>query len=439
MKWFSLILSILLSLPCITGRAQSGVFALSDTRVNMNDQCQVPYTIIYDDWLIQANKDLADSIICFMNRNPQVQIEIQYHTDMRGSADYNDTLSQKRAESFRNEILRSSNIDQRRIIATGCGERFPAVVTEDLHNQYPFLMTGMTLDESYIYTIHDKLKAEKAHACNRRMILRIVTTNFPAEPLHLKAMSFNIRYNNPADGDNSWDQRKEDVVRLFRYEQPDIFGIQEGLNDQVLYLKTNLPEYDYIGVGREDGKKKGEYAAIFYNKIKFRVVRQNTFWLSDRPDTVSVGWDAALERICTYGIFEHLESGKRFLFLNTHFDHMGALAREKSAALILEKIKSINYDTLPVILCGDFNTSAGSQPILLLQSQLSEASAISQTPLYGPAGTYNAFNPTNNVTECIDYFFVQRVKVRSVTHIDDKRPNDRVLSDHYPVLIEIDF
>ena len=258
MKWFSLILSILLSMVCVTGRAQSGVFELSDHQVNMNDQCQVPYAIMYDDHLGLANKDLADSIIGFMNRNPQVQIEIQYHTDMRGNAEYNDALSNSRAADFRYQILSSSNIDRRRIIATGCGERFPAVVTEDLHNQYPFLMIGMTLDESYIYTIHDKQKQETAHACNRRMILRIVTTNFPAEPLHLKAMSFNIRYNNPADGDNSWDQRKEDVVRLFRYEQPDIFGIQEGLNDQVLYLKSNLPEHDFIGVGREDGKKKGE-------------------------------------------------------------------------------------------------------------------------------------------------------------------------------------
>ena len=114
----------------------------------------------------------------------------------------------------------------------------------------------------------------------------------------LKIISFNLRYDNPNDGVNSWDKRKESVVELINFYNPEILGIQEGLHQQVQYLVKNLSNYEYIGVGRDDGKQQGEYTAILYDKTKFSVLKTGTFWLSDKSDTISVGWDASMERIC---------------------------------------------------------------------------------------------------------------------------------------------
>lgn len=255
----------------------------------------------------------------------------------------------------------------------------------------------------------------------------------------LTTMTFNIRYNNPADGENSWDNRKDDVVNLFAHYNPTIFGIQEGLFDQVTYLKEKLPQYNYIGVGREDGATKGEFAAIFYDTTEYELIRQHTFWLSDTPDTVSVGWDAALERICTYGLFRQVNSGKYIMVFNTHFDHIGALARTKSAQMLVRAATELTRDQIPVIIMGDFNCGPESEAFQIIKSKYPEASGISQTPLYGPQGTFNNFEPTNDVKERIDFVFAAKLKVLSVTHIDDRRSNNRVISDHYPVMVEVEF
>jgi len=255
----------------------------------------------------------------------------------------------------------------------------------------------------------------------------------------LTLLTFNIRYDNPNDEKNGWEFRKESVASLINHYSPQIFGIQEGLYAQNQYLKNNLKNYSYIGVGREDGKKKGEYSPIFFDSTQYRVIKNSTFWLSDKPDNVSVGWDAALERICTYGLFQNIETGKYLWVFNTHFDHIGVQARKMSALLILKKIKELNTEKLPVVLMGDFNTSTGSEPIIAIKSELSESSTISQKPLYGPTGTFNGFNPTNTITECIDFIFVEKFKVISCTHIDDKKNDDLCISDHYPVLVELNF
>ena len=255
----------------------------------------------------------------------------------------------------------------------------------------------------------------------------------------LTVLSFNIRYDNPNDEKNRWEFRKESVVSLINHYSPQILGVQEGLFNQNQYLKNNLKGYNYIGVGREDGKMKGEYSPIFFDSTQYRIVKSSTFWLSDRPDTVSVGWDAALERICTYGLFQNIETNKRFWVFNTHFDHIGVQARKMSAKLILKKINELNKENLPVVLMGDFNTSSESEPIIAIKSELSESSTISQKPLYGPVGTFNGFNSTNTITECIDFIFVKNFKVVSCTHIDDKKNDDLCISDHYPVLVELNF
>lgn len=253
----------------------------------------------------------------------------------------------------------------------------------------------------------------------------------------LKTMTFNLRYDNPEDLENNWANRKNAVVSLLRHYSPGIIGTQEGLAQQVKYLRDSLPGYLYAGVGREDGYEKGEYCAVFYDTARYQLLSGSTFWLSETPEKVSKGWDAALERICTCVLLKERNSGLKFWVFNTHFDHIGEKARIESARLILKKIQEKNDGGFPLILMGDFNTEKGSPAIKLLEKGLSEASSISKEPLYGPEGTFNNFISGNDTRECIDFIFVSGFSVKSITHIDDRRNNNLCISDHFPVLAEI--
>ena len=171
--------------------------------------------------------------------------------------------------------------------------------------------------------------------------------NFAQE---LDVLSYNIRYASPNDGPNLWKNRKGDMIETLSNINPDLLGLQEVLHIQLLELTNGMKEYSYIGVGREDGKTKGEYSPILYRKDAFDVLDSGTFWLSDTPSQISVGWDAALERICSYARFLHRQSGNEFWMFNTHFDHIGVLARANAARLILEKINALNTSSLPVVV-----------------------------------------------------------------------------------------
>ena len=160
----------------------------------------------------------------------------------------------------------------------------------------------------------------------------------------LKLMSYNIRLDVKSDGENWWEVRKDKVAGLINYYEPDFVGLQEVLHRQLVYLKDSLQGYDYIGVGRDDGKEAGEYSCIFYKKDLYTLVEQSTFWLSPTPDQPSKGWDAALNRVCTYGFFKSKKTKEIFWVFNTHFDHMGKQARLESAKLIVQKIAEKNYD-----------------------------------------------------------------------------------------------
>jgi endonuclease/exonuclease/phosphatase family metal-dependent hydrolase len=269
--------------------------------------------------------------------------------------------------------------------------------------------------------------------CLSGLLLWILVSSVAlSQPVNL--ITFNIRYDNPNDLENNWNYRKENIVRLILHYDASIVGTQEGLNHQVEFLDSCLVNYACTGVGRDDGQRKGEYCAIFYNTTRFKLVRGSTFWLSETPGQVSVGWDAALERICTYGLFEDRSTFKRIWIFNTHFDHRGPQARAKAASLILEQIEQINDDKLPVVLMGDFNTTPEEKPIQILKTGLADALGISAKPLYGPAGTFNGF--TDEVMDKrIDYFFLSGLDVLSYTHIDDRRDNNRHISDHLPVMI----
>lgn len=140
-------------------------------------------------------------------------------------------------------------------------------------------------------------------------------------------VTYNIKYDDKSHQQNSWIMRKEGMIELINSISPDILGIQEGLMHQVDYLDTNLDSFRYVGVGRDDGNKKGEFCAIYYNENKYRLIKSSTFWLSENPNEVSIGWDAALERICTYAQLETLNGKNKIWIFNTHFDHFGKMAK----------------------------------------------------------------------------------------------------------------
>ena len=266
-------------------------------------------------------------------------------------------------------------------------------------------------------------------------ILLTITSNIYSQPHTI--ISYNIRYDNNWDIENSWEIRRSNIIQMLIKYSPSIIGIQEGLLNQVQYIDSSLINYDYVGVGRDDGKDKGEFCAIYFDTTRYVLLKNSTFWLSETPDTISVGWDAALERICTYGLFKDRISKKEFWVFNTHFDHIGVIAREKSSGLILKRIKKINRQSLPVILMGDFNSIPNSPPVKELITELSDALQISLQKLHGPRGTFNGFNEDLPIEKRIDYIFTKNLKVLSYTHVNDRLDNNRHISDHLPVMIKI--
>ena len=255
----------------------------------------------------------------------------------------------------------------------------------------------------------------------------------------LKVMTYNIRLSLESDIENSWDNRKKDALALMSYYHPDYFGVQEAVPQQMIDIKTGLKDYDYVGVGRDDGKNQGEYSAIFYDKNKLEVVKSGTFWLSETPEKPSKGWDAAYNRVCTYAFFKIKKSGKKFLAMNLHFDHVGDVARVNSSKLILEKIKELNPQNLPLTLTGDFNLTDDTEPIKIISKSLDNVYYHSEKPHYGPTGTFTAFDVNTIPKDRIDYIFVKGFEAESNRTINDRRENLLYPSDHFPILAEISF
>jgi len=250
----------------------------------------------------------------------------------------------------------------------------------------------------------------------------------------LEVMTYNIKYDNVNDTVNNWNDRKEAMVGLLKKYHPDFIGMQEVLHRQLQFLNESLIDYDYVGVARDDGKEKGEYSPILYNTKNYKLLTSNTFWLSKTPDKISVGWDAAMERICTYGLFENLKTKQRVFVFNSHFDHIGTKARKKSASLILKKIKQLNNEELPVILMGDFNLMPDEKPIILIKKKMDDGQSISKTPMKGPKGTFNGFDINDPMEKRIDYIFTTGFKVENYLHIDERLKTGKHISDHIPVL-----
>lgn len=278
--------------------------------------------------------------------------------------------------------------------------------------------------------------------------------------------TYNIRNANQGDSinGNGWGQRYPYIASLVQFHGFDIFGTQEGKSWQLLDLKQAMPGYDYIGVGRDDGKEAGEYAAIFYRTGRFEVLEHGDFWLSTITDRPNKGWDAVLPRICTWGKFRDKESGFTFLFFNLHMDHVGVKARAESAKLILSKIKE-QPAHIPVILAGDFNVDQNNESYKLLDNSgvLRDSYEIADLR-YAPNGTFNSFRPDLKTDSRIDHLFltddfdvlkygVLTDTYRSeVTESKDKLSDTgnfpkevslqkyqaRIPSDHFPVMIVVE-
>jgi endonuclease/exonuclease/phosphatase family metal-dependent hydrolase len=249
-------------------------------------------------------------------------------------------------------------------------------------------------------------------------------------------ISYNIRMNTPSDGVNAWPLRKDKVVGLLRFHKADIFNVQEALPEQMDDLVAAFPEFDHVGVGRDDGKREGEHMGIFYKKARFEKITDGMFWLSETPDKPGFGWDAVCNRTVTWIKLKDRITKKSFYVLDTHFDHRGVKAREESAKQILRSIKEINKENLPLILTGDLNLVRSSDPVQLILKELHEAMDKTVTPHYGPEGTSGGFD-VKVLPRKIDYIFINdKVKVLRHANLSDSfglfYP-----SDHLPVLAEV--
>lgn len=256
----------------------------------------------------------------------------------------------------------------------------------------------------------------------------------------LQVMSYNIKYDNTSDLVNNWENRKAFLISQLNYYDADIIGTQEGLHHQLEDIKASLDRYDYVGIGRDKGNTQGEYSAIFYNTQEVEMLKQGTFWLSPTPDEPSKGWDAALNRICTYALFKDKDTDLRFWVFNTHFDHIGEVARLESSKLILQKIKEVNTDNKAVILTGDFNLTDQEKGIQIITDQMIDTHMAAGENAFGPKGTFNGFHFEKPVTDKIDYVFISEgdFKILKSGILSDSQ-DCKYPSDHLPVLVDLDF
>lgn len=240
--------------------------------------------------------------------------------------------------------------------------------------------------------------------------------------------TYNIRYDNPDDGKDRWDLRKATLANAVLKTRPSIIGLQEALAHQLDFLDARWPGYSRFGVGRDDGMLKGEFAPIYFDTTTLILIEGRTIWLSPTPDVPSKGWDAACERIATLAVLRDRRSGDSLWVINTHWDHVGELARLESAALVLNILEPLINARKAVLLLGDLNAEPGSAPIERLTRSLADACP----PSKEHEATFNGFNRDAAAYKRIDYiwFNKDRWKRRSYSI---RRPlvKSGQASDHY--------
>jgi endonuclease/exonuclease/phosphatase family metal-dependent hydrolase len=251
-------------------------------------------------------------------------------------------------------------------------------------------------------------------------------------------MSYNIRYDITTSNASPWTERHTAISSQINRFDVDIVGMQEVLVHQRQQLLTDLPAFASVGVGRDDGINAGEFSPIFYKVNRFQLLISSTFWLSPTAEIPSKGWDAALNRICTYAQFLDIQSKDTFWVFNTHFDHVGETARMKSADLILQKIQDVTKGTnQAVIFCGDLNLNDDHPTINFVQSQIKDALLFAKQVKTKMNRTFNNFDLTIPASKRIDYIFTnEKVSVQSYETIVEKF-GVSYPSDHFPILAKL--
>ena len=255
---------------------------------------------------------------------------------------------------------------------------------------------------------------------------------------NIKLITYNIRLDVAIDGENDWTHRKDFFASQIQFYEPDIFGVQEAKPNQVIDINALLPLYANVGMGRE-GEGQGESSNIYYKKDRFIVSESSTFWLSETPNEISNGWDAACNRVCTYALFKDKKTKTTFWVFNTHLDHIGEEARTKGMELILSKIELLNTKKYPVFFMGDFNSEPDTDRIIQLKKIMNDSRDISKEKPFGPSGTFNNFKHDQAVTKLIDYVFVSKnnkFEVLKYAVLSDSK-DLRYPSDHLPVFVEV--
>lgn len=298
------------------------------------------------------------------------------------------------------------------------------------------------------------------------MILLCLMMTLAASAQDLVVCTYNIRNENRGDAmrGNGWNVRYEYLCQQIQFENPGLFGCQEVKKNQIDDMLARMPEYAYVGVGREDGKEGGEYSPVFYKKDRYKLLDSGTFWLSETPDKPGKGWDAECVRVCSWGHFKDVKTKHTFYFFNTHMDHIGIVARREGAKLILQKMKECMKKNDPVILTGDFNVDQNSEAyqIFVNAGFLKDSYEAAQYRLI-PNGTFQDFNTEYFTNGRIDHIFVSNsLKVErygiltdsywskvdnakavkadaAPKEIDFKEYKRRNPSDHYPVFAKLNF
>ena len=262
-------------------------------------------------------------------------------------------------------------------------------------------------------------------------------TNEVKKITYYKIISYNVRFSSvpETDGANRWELRRDASIKMVAEQKPLAMGLQEACPDQIDFLDQNLTGYKHIGVGRDDGNRAGEMMAIYYDTTRLTLLNSGTFWLSDTPDKVSIGWDAACNRTCTWGHFKVNDTGFEFLYFNTHLDHAGSQARMNSVKLIVAKMAELNPNNVPVFLSGDFNSTTDDtifEPLKASLKDAREVSAISDKNI-----TYNGFgtvtdSPNTRKEWVIDHIFFSGVNPMAFRVLNGNY-GVPFISDHYPI------
>ena len=244
----------------------------------------------------------------------------------------------------------------------------------------------------------------------------------------LVVCSYNIRNANRGDAKNGngWEKRSVYMCQQIQFEDPGVFGCQEVKKEQIDDMLRLMPEYAYVGVGREDGKEGGEYSPVFYKKDRYKLLDSGTFWLAEDPTKAELGWDAACKRVCSWGHFKDLKTKHTFYFFNTHMDHIGVTARREGAKLIVSKMRELMKKNDPVILTGDFNDSPISYAHRRLASELTDCYIASAN---GPGISYhyNCFYVRIDNIMCSEHWTPYECRV----------DNTIKASDHYPIVCKL--